>query len=92
MQWRNNFQEGCAVPHSIDAWRRARTTLPLSYDHVFENRAVIGSPEQCVAKILELEAQGIEYFGCNCDLGGISHEKVRRSMDLFSKEVMPNIL
>ena len=92
MQWRNIFQEGSEVPHSIDDWRRTRTTLPLSSDHVYENRAIIGSPEQCVTKILELKVQGIEYFGCNFDMGGISHDKVMRSMELFSKEVMPHIL
>ena len=80
------------MPHSIDDWRRTRITLPLSPDHVYENRAIIGSPEQCVTKILELKAQGIEYFGCNFDMGGISHDKVMRSMELFSKEVMPHIL
>jgi alkanesulfonate monooxygenase SsuD/methylene tetrahydromethanopterin reductase-like flavin-dependent oxidoreductase (luciferase family) len=92
MQWRNDFQQGSEVPYSIDDWRRTRTEVAVSYDHVYENRAIIGSPDQCVAKILELKAQGIEYFGCNFDMGGISQEKVLRSMELFSKEVMPRII
>lgn len=92
MQWRNIFREGSEVPHSIDEWRRIRTDLPLSYEHLYENRAVIGTPDRCIEKILELKAQGIEYFGCNFDFGGISHQKTMRSMELFSREVMPHIL
>ena len=50
----------------------------------------MGTPEQCVAQIKEIQSQGIEYFGCNFSFGGMSHDKVLRSMDLFSKEVMPH--
>lgn len=91
MQWRRIFAKGGSeVPHRIQDWRRTRTELPLSYDYVADNRAFIGTPEQCVAKMKELEQHGVEYFGCNFAMGGIPHDKVMKSMELFSKEVMPH--
>lgn len=89
MQWRRNFREGSEIPHRIADWRSVRTELPLSYDYVRSNRAVIGTPQQCAANIAELQAQGVEYFGCNFAMGGIPHDKVMRSMQLFADEVMP---
>jgi alkanesulfonate monooxygenase SsuD/methylene tetrahydromethanopterin reductase-like flavin-dependent oxidoreductase (luciferase family) len=50
----------------------------------------MGTPGQVVAQIKDLQAQGIEYFGCNFAFGGMPHDKIMRSMELFSKEVMPH--
>jgi len=91
MQWRNNISEGSEVYQHISDWRSSRQQLPLSYDYLSENRSIIGTPEQCVAKINTLREQGIDYFGCNFDFGGMAHEKVIRSMKLFSDEVMPRL-
>jgi alkanesulfonate monooxygenase SsuD/methylene tetrahydromethanopterin reductase-like flavin-dependent oxidoreductase (luciferase family) len=63
--------------------------VPLSYDQIFDRRAIIGDPEQCIAKIEALRNEGIGYFGCNFAMGGIDHRKVMRSMKLFAEKVMP---
>ena len=89
MQYRGTFSESSEVPYSIENWRKIRTELPLSYDYLHDNRAFLGDPDSCIARIQELRDQGIEYFGCNFAFGGIEHEKVMRSMKLFAKEVMP---
>ena len=89
MQWRRIFSESSEVPYRIADWRRERAELPLSFDYISDNRAFIGTPDQCAAKIAELRAQGVEYFGCNFAMGGIPHDKVMRSMRLFADEVMP---
>jgi len=34
---------------------------------------------------------GRDYCGCNFDFGGMEHQKVLRSMELFSKAVMPHL-
>jgi alkanesulfonate monooxygenase SsuD/methylene tetrahydromethanopterin reductase-like flavin-dependent oxidoreductase (luciferase family) len=91
MQWRRFIKEGSEVYHRMDDWRRSRTELPVNYDTLAQNRAIIGTPEQCVTRIKALQAQGIDYFGCNFDFGGMEHHKVLRSMELFSKEVMPHL-
>ena len=89
IQWRGQFPEGSEVNHQLDHWRRARTELPPSFDYLLEHRAIIGTPDQCVAKIKMLQEAGVDYFGCNFAFGGIDHRKVMSSMELFAKEVMP---
>ena len=89
-QWRRTFTVGSEVNLRLQDWRDTRSELPPSYDYLCEHRAIIGTPDQCVAKIKELQQQGIEYFGCNFSFGGLEHEKLLRSMELFSKEVMPH--
>ena len=91
MQWRRFIPTGSEVYRRMDDWRRERTQLPDSYDYLSTNRAVIGTPDQCVAQIQALQAHGIDYFGCNFDFGGMGREKVLRSMEMFSKEVMPRL-
>lgn len=88
-QWRREFAEGSEVPHLLADWRRTRTELPRSYEYLLENRAFIGTPDQCADKIRALREQGIEYFGCNFSFGDMPQDKVLRSMELFAKEVMP---
>jgi len=89
-QWRRQFPEGSEVHHHLEDWRRTRTELPPTYDYIYENRAIIGSPEKCIAKIKALQKEGIEYLGCTFSMGGMEHGKLMRSMELFAKEVMPH--
>ena len=89
MQWRNFFRVGSEVYEKMEDWRRTRDQLPVTYEYLAGNRAIIGTPDQCAARIQELRNQGIEYFGCNFDFGGMEHSKVLRSMNLFADEVMP---
>ena len=89
MQWRRFFREGSEVPYHMADWRRTRTEGTVGFDYICENRAFIGTPEQCAAKIKGLQEQGIAYFGCNFAMGGIPQDKVLRSMELFATEVMP---
>ena len=91
MQWRRQIDSGSEVYQRMDDWRRQREQLPESYDYLAVNRAVIGDPDQCVAQIRALQAQGVDYFGCNFDFGGMSRDKVLRSMELFRREVMPRL-
>lgn len=88
MQWRRFIKEGSEVTLPIDNWRRTRPEGTEGSDYFYENRAFIGTPDQCAAKIGELQAQGIDYFGCNFAMGGIPHDKVLRSMELFANKVM----
>lgn len=90
LQWRGTFREGSEITHSLNEWRKNRTEPPLKFEDVCENRSVIGTPEQCVRKIKDLQAQGVDYFGCNFAFGGMNHRKVMKSMSLFAEEVMPH--
>jgi alkanesulfonate monooxygenase SsuD/methylene tetrahydromethanopterin reductase-like flavin-dependent oxidoreductase (luciferase family) len=90
LQLRGTLSEGSDVLRSLDDWRKERTQMPPTLEYIAENRSIIGDPAQCAAKIKELQAQGIEYFGCNFAFGGLAHDKVKRSMELFAGEVMPH--
>ena len=89
IQWRRTFDTGSEVWEKMEDFRNTRTELPPSYDYLAENRAFIGNPDQIIAKIQMLKAEGIETFGCNFSFGGMQQEKVLKSMRLFAKEVMP---
>ena len=89
-QWRRTFSQGSEVYHKMDDWLRERKELPTSNEHLYDWRSIIGTPEQCVAQIKELQSQGIEYFGCNFSFGGMEQGKLLRSMKLFADEVMPH--
>ena len=90
VQWRRTFQRGSEVYEKMDDWRHVRTELPTSNEHLYDQRAIIGTPDECVAQIKELQGHGIEYFGCNFSFGGMEQGKLLRSMKLFAEEVMPH--
>ena len=88
--WRRSIRLGSEVNQRLENFRKTRTSVPPTYDYLAEKRAIIGTPEQCITAIREFQQQGIEYFGCNFDFGGMPHETVMRSMKLFAEEVMPH--
>ena len=92
IQWRRTFNVGSEVYESLDAFRASRTEEPPSYDYLYDHRAVIGTPEQCVEQIKALESKGIGYFGCNFSFGDMDHPRLMNCMELFAKEVMPHFI
>ncbi len=54
---------------------------------------IVGSPETVAAKVTEaMQISGINYFLGVFAYGNMSMERAMRSMDLFSREVMPAVL
>ncbi len=62
LQWRRTFTHGSEVTHRLDDFRQRRAELPTSYEHLFQHRAIIGTPEKCIAEIRALEAEGFDNF------------------------------
>ncbi|MBM3943274.1 MAG: LLM class flavin-dependent oxidoreductase [SAR202 cluster bacterium] len=91
LQFRRQSPNGGEVHRRMAEWQRTRADQPTSYDHLVQHRAIVGTPEQCIATIQKFRDQGVEYFGCNFAFGGLEHRKVMRSMDLFAREVMPRL-
>tara|TARA_B100000315_G_scaffold193622_1_gene184161 strand:+ start:624 stop:1697 length:1074 start_codon:yes stop_codon:yes gene_type:complete len=62
----------------------------LTLDDVWERGTAFGSPER-VTEILKtyMHKLGVDNFIIQMRIGGLEHDKVMRSMDLFAKEVMP---
>ncbi len=89
LQWRGTLNGASEASSSIEEWRRTRGKPSLTFDHVAAHRSIIGTPDQCIAKLKSLQAQGIKYFGCNFAFGCMPRDKVTAAMRLFAEEVMP---
>jgi alkanesulfonate monooxygenase SsuD/methylene tetrahydromethanopterin reductase-like flavin-dependent oxidoreductase (luciferase family) len=89
IQWRGTFDEGSEANQRIDDFRHRRSSLPPSFQQIYDNRAFFGTPDAVSEKIAAIQSEGIELFGCGFAFGGIEHAQVMRSMELFAKEVMP---
>ena len=62
----------------------------LTLEDVWERGTAFGSPER-VTEILKMYMHklGVDNFIIQMRIGGLQHDKVMRSMDLFAAEVMP---
>jgi alkanesulfonate monooxygenase SsuD/methylene tetrahydromethanopterin reductase-like flavin-dependent oxidoreductase (luciferase family) len=68
-----------------------RVVKHLDYDAmVGDNRGVFGGPETCT-RILKciIEVVGTTHIGLTFHFGGLSHDKVLKSMERFARLVMP---
>lgn len=65
----------------------------LSFDEITRSMAIFGRPEECVDRIRELQQRlQMQELICWFNPGGqVPHEKVRRAMERFAREVMPKI-
>ena len=51
---------------------------------------IIGTPDTCIRQTRRVQALvGISHFNCSFWFGDIDQARVLRSMELFSREVMP---
>jgi luciferase family oxidoreductase group 1 len=61
-----------------------------SIDELLEDYLVIGTPETCIRQVKRLQQHvGISHFNCSFWIGDMDQKRVLKSMELFSKEVMP---
>jgi alkanesulfonate monooxygenase SsuD/methylene tetrahydromethanopterin reductase-like flavin-dependent oxidoreductase (luciferase family) len=60
-----------------------------SWGDLLQSALLIGSPETVAQKIDDLEHAGVGELVCWMNFGGLSSEKVHRSMRMFAEEVMP---
>ncbi len=62
-------------------------------DELIDRYLIIGSPETCIRQIKRLQSgMGISHFNCSFWFGDMDQKRVLRSMERFSKEVMPALV
>lgn len=61
----------------------------ISWDTLVAETLAFGSPETVARKIEEMRRIGVGQVLCWMSFGGLAQDKVRRSMELFAREVMP---
>jgi alkanesulfonate monooxygenase SsuD/methylene tetrahydromethanopterin reductase-like flavin-dependent oxidoreductase (luciferase family) len=59
------------------------------WEELIADRLLIGSPATVRQRVEQLHELGVGELICWMSFGGLAPEKVRRSMELFSREVMP---
>lgn len=91
IRWRRSLLTESEVNQDMQQWRLQNDIESSKFEDLIENRVIVGTPDQCIEKILKLKENGIQYFGCNFAFGGLSHEKVKEGMKLFASEVIPHI-
>jgi alkanesulfonate monooxygenase SsuD/methylene tetrahydromethanopterin reductase-like flavin-dependent oxidoreductase (luciferase family) len=89
---RSMSAEGLPGLHE-SVYRGAEATIARlsaqTWESLVEQALIIGSPETVAAKIAQLEENSVGELVCWMNFGGIPPDKVRRSMRLFAREVIP---
>ena len=79
------------LPDEYQAYReRFARDVTFDYDAMYDNVALFGTPDVITQRIQNLQKSGVEKIIFFINYGGIDHQKVLDSLDLFSKEVMPH--
>jgi alkanesulfonate monooxygenase SsuD/methylene tetrahydromethanopterin reductase-like flavin-dependent oxidoreductase (luciferase family) len=59
-------------------------------EDLLDRYLVIGTPDTVIRQIGRVQEQvGISHFNCSFWFGDLEHARIMRSMELFSREVMP---
>ena len=61
----------------------------ITWEQLVAETLAVGSPETVAAKIAEMQRLGVGEVLCWMNFGGLAQSHVRRSMELFAREVMP---
>ncbi|OLT11375.1 monooxygenase [Actinomadura sp. CNU-125] len=56
-----------------------------------QDMIIVGTPEECLRKILRYEEAGVDQLLCYSQFGALPHEKVMRSIELLGTEVLPEL-
>ena len=80
-------------PASYEVYPTAsQRLLAVGEDEVWERGSCFGSPERVAAMLKRyLHRTGMNHIALEMRIGGLEHRKVMRSMQLFAKEVMPEV-
>ncbi len=61
-------------------------------DYFAEDRFIIGDPEDCIKEVKRYRDElGVNYITCFMALPAATHENISRCIELFGKEVIPNV-
>ena len=84
-------RRGELLPANFSEYRRRFSADSTTDFHAMaENVILFGDPSQVSEKVSRLHQSGVENLILFVNYGGIPSQKVKDSLELFSKEVMPN--
>ncbi|HEV8298419.1 MAG TPA: LLM class flavin-dependent oxidoreductase [Acidimicrobiales bacterium] len=56
-----------------------------------EDMIIVGTPDECLEKILRYEEAGVDQLLCYVQFGTLPHEKVMRTIELLGTKVIPQL-
>lgn len=59
--------------------------------YIDEDMIVVGTPEQCLEKIIRYDEAGVDQLLCYVQFGYLPHEKVLRNLELLGTHVIPEL-
>jgi alkanesulfonate monooxygenase SsuD/methylene tetrahydromethanopterin reductase-like flavin-dependent oxidoreductase (luciferase family) len=62
----------------------------ISWEELVRETVAFGSPDTVARRIETMRAAGVGHMLCWMNFGGLPQAKIRRSMELFAREVMPH--
>jgi alkanesulfonate monooxygenase SsuD/methylene tetrahydromethanopterin reductase-like flavin-dependent oxidoreductase (luciferase family) len=68
----------------------AERLAKVNWDDLVRETVAFGSPETVARKIETMRTMGVGHMLCWMNFGGLPQDKIRRSMELFAREVMPH--
>jgi alkanesulfonate monooxygenase SsuD/methylene tetrahydromethanopterin reductase-like flavin-dependent oxidoreductase (luciferase family) len=79
------------VHPALQPWFRsmAERLTTITWDQLVTETVAFGAPDTVARKIEEFARLGVGEVLCWMNFGGLPQERVRRSMELFAREVMP---
>ena len=60
-------------------------------NYIDQDMIVVGTPEQCLEKIVRYDEAGVDQLLCYVQFGTLPHEKVMRGLELLGTEVIPEL-
>ena len=60
-------------------------------NYIDQDMIVVGTPEQCLEKIIRYDEAGVDQLLCYVQFGTVPHEKVMRSLELLGTKVIPEL-
>jgi alkanesulfonate monooxygenase SsuD/methylene tetrahydromethanopterin reductase-like flavin-dependent oxidoreductase (luciferase family) len=67
----------------------AERLAKVNWDDLVRETVAFGSPDTVARKLEAMRAAGVGHVLCWMNFGGLPQERIRRSMELFAREVMP---
>ena len=81
------------LPEEYAAYRnRYSPDARFDYGAMCDNVMLFGSPDHIAERIEALRGSGVENLIFFVNFGGIEHQKVLDSLELFASEVMPQFV
>jgi alkanesulfonate monooxygenase SsuD/methylene tetrahydromethanopterin reductase-like flavin-dependent oxidoreductase (luciferase family) len=61
----------------------------VTWEKLVAETLAFGSPDTVAGHIEAMRRMGVGHVLCWMNFGGLAQDKIRRSMELFAREVMP---